>query len=84
MACHLCEEVCPFNAVSFVTLKDGRTVAQVNPAVCKGCGLCVAGCRGHALLLHGFSDQQLLAEVDALFRTPLRLVLPEAVPVEVR
>ncbi len=84
VACHLCEEVCPFNAVSFVTLKDGRTVAQVNPAVCKGCGLCVAGCRGHALLLHGFSDQQLLAEVDALFRTPLRLVLPEAVPVEVR
>lgn len=84
VACHLCEEVCPFNAVSFVTLKDGRTVAQVNPAVCKGCGLCVAGCRGHALVLHGFSDQQLLAEVDALFRTPLRLVLPEAVPVEVR
>ena len=83
VACHLCEEVCPFGAISFVALtsassvgpRDGRQVAQVNPAVCKGCGLCVAGCRGHAMFLHGFSDQQLLAEVDALFARPLWLTV---------
>ncbi len=80
VACHLCEEVCPFSAISFVALRDGRQVAQVNPAVCKGCGLCVAGCRGHALFLHGFSDQQLLAEVDALFCPPPWLRSDQLVP----
>lgn len=83
VACHLCEEVCPFGAISFVSLRDGRQVAQVNPAVCKGCGLCVAGCRGHALFLHGFSDQQLLAEVDALFARPLWLTVKEMPPPDV-
>ncbi|MFZ1238121.1 MAG: CoB--CoM heterodisulfide reductase iron-sulfur subunit A family protein [Anaerolineae bacterium] len=80
VACHLCEEVCPFGAISFVALRDGRQVAQVNAAVCKGCGLCVAGCRGHAMFLHGFSDQQILAEVDALFARPLWLNVREMAP----
>ena len=80
VACHLCEEVCPFGAISFVALRDGRQVAQVNAAVCKGCGLCVAGCRGHAMFLHGFSDQQILAEVDALFARPLWLNVRELAP----
>ncbi len=67
MACHLCEEVCPFSAVTFVEVKGGRQVAQINPAVCKGCGLCTAGCRGRAIVLHGFNDQQILAQVESLF-----------------
>ncbi len=82
VACHLCEEVCPYSAVSFVTLRDGRLAAQINPAVCKGCGLCTSGCRGRAIFLHGFSDQQLLAEVDSLLAPPLTLRLPELVPVD--
>jgi heterodisulfide reductase subunit A len=65
--CFLCQEVCPFNAVdSLVT--DTRTVAVVNEGLCKGCGLCVAACRGGAVKLRGFTDQQLLAEVGALWR----------------
>ena len=67
VACHLCEEVCPFSAVTFVEVKGGRQVAQINPAVCKGCGLCTAGCRGRAIVLHGFNDQQILAQVESLF-----------------
>ena len=82
VACHLCEEVCPYSAVSFITLRDGRLAAQINPAVCKGCGLCTSGCRGRAIFLHGFSDQQLLAEVDSLLAPPLTLRLPELVPVD--
>jgi heterodisulfide reductase subunit A len=67
VGCFLCQEVCPFNAIdSLVT--DTRTVAVVNEGLCKGCGLCVADCRGGAIKLRGFSDQQLLAEVSALWR----------------
>ncbi len=82
VACHLCEEVCPYSAVSFVTLRDSRLAAQINPAVCKGCGLCVSGCRGRAIFLHGYSDQQLLAEVDSLLVPSLTLRLPELTPVD--
>ncbi len=73
VACHVCEEVCPYSAVTFVQLKGGRVAAQINPAVCKGCGLCAAGCRGHAIVLHGFDDGQLLAEVESLFARPVPL-----------
>jgi len=73
VACHLCEEICPFGAVTFVEVKGGRQVAQINPAVCKGCGLCTAGCRGRAILLHGFADQQVLAQVESLFARPVPL-----------
>jgi heterodisulfide reductase subunit A len=42
-------------------------VATVNEALCKGCGLCVAACRPKAINLRGFTNQQLLAEVKALW-----------------
>ena len=70
VACRLCEEVCAFGAVTFVEQRDGRIAAQINPAVCKGCGVCAAGCRGRAIVLHGFDDQQLLAQVESLFARP--------------
>ena len=65
--CFLCQEICPFNAIDSQVL-DSRTVAVVNEGLCKGCGLCVAACRGGAVKLRGFTDQQLLAEVGALWR----------------
>ena len=48
----------------------------MNPALCKGCGLCVAACpeldrrvcRGEAITLHDFTDQQLLNQLSALLR----------------
>jgi heterodisulfide reductase subunit A len=80
VACHLCEEVCPYGAVTFVEVKGGRVAAQINPAVCKGCGLCAAGCRGRAIVLHGFDDQQILAEVDSLFARPAPLRPPPREP----
>jgi heterodisulfide reductase subunit A len=46
----------------------GRRQAQINPTLCKGCGLCVAACRGGAITLHGFTDQQLLGQLEALLR----------------
>ena len=43
-----------------------RKVATVNMGLCQGCGACVAACRPCALNLHGFTNDQLVAEVDAL------------------
>lgn len=61
--CGLCVEVCQYNAVE---LDDKDDVAVVNRALCKGCGLCAATCRCGAITLKGFTEEEILAEVDAL------------------
>jgi heterodisulfide reductase subunit A len=74
VGCGLCVEVCPYQAIELVErrpfgeLRAGsfQVKAQVNETLCKGCGLCAAACRGKALSLHGFNDQQMLAEIGAL------------------
>ena len=65
VGCSLCVEVCPYGAP---TLEEnrGRLVSKINEALCKGCGLCVAGCRGKAIALRGFTDNQLLTQIETL------------------
>ncbi|HSJ55714.1 MAG TPA: FAD-dependent oxidoreductase, partial [Anaerolineae bacterium] len=67
VACGTCVEVCPAGAAQLVEVR-GRRQAEINPALCKGCGLCVAACRGRAITLHGFTEQQLLGQLNALLR----------------
>jgi heterodisulfide reductase subunit A len=38
----------------------------VNEALCKGCGTCVAACPSGAMTGHGFTDVQILAELEGL------------------
>ena len=64
--CLRCLEVCPFSAIEEQVLRDGTKVAQVNPALCQGCGLCSATCPPAAITLKGFTDEQLISEVEAL------------------
>jgi heterodisulfide reductase subunit A len=56
-------------AISVVGMNvDGRVVerAQVNPALCKGCGACVAVCPNRAIDVKGWTLGQFEAVVDAL------------------
>jgi len=61
--CRTCEEICPYHAVKMI-LVDERLVALVNEVVCKGCGTCVAGCPAEAVTQYGFTDEQVLAEIE--------------------
>lgn len=63
-ACGACEDVCAFKAIE-VNEEMGR--AEVNTVLCKGCGNCAAVCRSHAIELEGFTNEQLLDEMSALF-----------------
>ena len=67
VGCGLCVEVCPYGAPSLVENR-GRMIAEINEALCKGCGLCVAGCRGKAISLRGFTDTQILTQLQALLQ----------------
>ena len=71
--CGQCANVCPYGAISYID-KDfrgpnrttiTRHVSQVNTAMCQGCGACTVTCPSGAMDLNGFSNKQILAEVDA-------------------
>ncbi len=63
-ACGACEDVCAFKAIE---VNEEKGTAEVNTVLCKGCGNCAAVCRSHAVELEGFTNQQLLDEMSALF-----------------
>jgi heterodisulfide reductase subunit A len=63
--CRTCEGLCPYHAIQMVLL-DGRTIAQVNEVLCKGCGACVAACPAEAATQHGFTDEQIMAEIEGI------------------
>jgi len=64
--CGVCEVLCPFQAIELQP-KDDKRVSHINEAVCKGCGTCGAACPSGAISMHHFTDEQILAQVEALF-----------------
>jgi heterodisulfide reductase subunit A len=68
--CKTCISLCPYSAISFVE-RGVSGVAEINEALCKGCGTCVAACPASAITARHFSDRQIMAEIEGLFRVPV-------------
>ena len=69
--CAACEKVCAYKAISVEEIKrrDGIVrKAVVKAVLCKGCGTCAATCRCGAVDVNGFSDRQVLNEIEYLLR----------------
>jgi heterodisulfide reductase subunit A len=41
-------------------------VTEINPALCQGCGTCVAACPSNAITGTQFSNEQVLAQLEGL------------------
>jgi len=73
--CSNCARVCPYGAITYEDIevndhgiRETRHVATVNNALCQGCGACTVVCPSGAMDLQGFSNRQIIAEVDAICR----------------
>lgn len=66
VGCLKCVKTCPFQAIVEQELRGGKVVANVIQTVCAGCGVCTTTCPCGAIQLQHFTDNQLLAEVNAL------------------
>ncbi len=65
MGCSACVDACTYAALSLVD-KKGRKVVEVNPVLCKGCGLCNSKCPTAAISLKHFTDEEILSEIDVM------------------
>jgi heterodisulfide reductase subunit A len=63
--CRICNTMCPYNAISF---DNALGVSSINAAMCQGCGTCVAACPAGAISGTGFSDEQVMAQIEGLMR----------------
>jgi len=59
--CGLCSKRCPYSAIQV----DEEKNPDVIKALCKGCGLCAADCPAECISIVHYSDEQVLAQVEA-------------------
>lgn len=62
--CGVCATTCKAGVIDFKPIDGGHRVARVDRSECKACGACVAACPSGALNLEGFTNEEVIAEVD--------------------
>jgi len=62
-ACLCCVRACPYN-VPIISEEEGA--AYINPAECRGCGVCASECPAKAIQLQHFTNNQIGSMLDIL------------------
>jgi heterodisulfide reductase subunit A len=65
IGCGQCISACTYSAIAFHETRQGKK-AVVNPVLCKGDGLCTSKCPTGAIQLKHFTDEEILAQIDAV------------------
>jgi heterodisulfide reductase subunit A len=60
-SCSICWKRCPYGAIQINEKKEPSVIK----ALCKGCGLCAADCPKDCITIVHYTDEQLLAQVEA-------------------
>jgi heterodisulfide reductase subunit A-like polyferredoxin len=73
VGCLTCVRICPYEVPKvrneYTGVGEIIGAAFIEPAICHGCGTCASECPARAIQLMHYTDAQILAKVDALFRT---------------
>jgi heterodisulfide reductase subunit A len=64
IACGACLTACSYDAIHWGGTKAAKK-AEVNPALCKGDGLCCSMCPTDAIVLRHFTNQEVFNQIDA-------------------
>ena len=64
IACGACIDVCTYDAIHWGGTRAAKK-AEVNPALCKGDGLCCSQCPTDAIVLRHFTNQEVFNQIDA-------------------
>jgi len=65
--CGLCVKICPYHAITQPDKKK-KIAPMVIDASCAGCGTCAPACNFGAIKMQHFTDDQYLAQVDAILK----------------
>ncbi|MHC4222312.1 MAG: CoB--CoM heterodisulfide reductase iron-sulfur subunit A family protein, partial [Planctomycetota bacterium] len=72
-SCLTCVRTCPYDVPKIN--EDG--VAEIEAAMCHGCGICACECPAKAIQLMHYKDAQIIAKTTALFKNSKNLVSNE-------
>jgi heterodisulfide reductase subunit A-like polyferredoxin len=72
-ACLTCVRTCPYDVPAINT----EGVAEIEAAMCHGCGICASECPAKAIQLMHYKDSQIIAKTKALFSKENELVKNE-------
>ncbi|MDP2798902.1 MAG: 4Fe-4S binding protein, partial [Deltaproteobacteria bacterium] len=64
VSCLTCVRLCPYH----VPVINAQGKAEIDPAGCQGCGICVAECPAKAISFKYLTDKQVIAGCRALLR----------------
>jgi heterodisulfide reductase subunit A len=77
IGCGQCVAACTYGAIELSKTRQGEK-AVVNPVLCKGCGLCCSKCPTLAIQLKHFTDDEIMAQIDAAIGTTRSPVVQSA------
>ena len=66
VACLTCIRVCPHGAIQLVRIDGGKEVAEISDLACDACGVCAAICPAKAIKFEGYSDEQIMIQIEAV------------------
>jgi heterodisulfide reductase subunit A len=61
--CGICASACPYKAIK---MNIEKKVAEVNVGACMGCGICASACPSKAIKQRRFTDESIIAAIDAI------------------
>ena len=63
IGCRLCENTCDWKALEF---NEETKKMNINELNCVGCGTCAGACPSEAIFIPGFTDAQIISQIDAI------------------